>query len=216
MAKFGDPIAGFDLRKQAVVFYPAYFTFIRILFVVVTLTLWHKPLIQLFLRLIIAFAAFVILTVVKPYETKLDNFLELLNECTLIFVIEVLFVFTDIMNAGNINDANLGTVGTLTDLESARQMAGVIYMALFVSNITIHLATMLYFTLRHYKLTCALQHTLWKRKVNREKAFQERLGKQDKGVIEAKIRKRSYCVGIFFRLCCSKKAFKQDYQLGII
>ena len=143
MAKFGDPIAGFDLRKQAVIYYPAYFTFIRILFVVVTLTLWHKPLIQLFLRLIIAFAAFVILTVVKPYETKLDNFLELLNECTLIFVIEVLFVFTDVMNAGNINDANMGTVGTIADLESARQMAGVFYITLFVSNITIHLGIML-------------------------------------------------------------------------
>ena len=43
MKVYGDPIAGFDLRKSVVAYYPAQFTIVRILFIVVTLTLWHQP-----------------------------------------------------------------------------------------------------------------------------------------------------------------------------
>ena len=43
MGLYGDPIAGLDVRKSIVVFYPTYFTVKRIIFVVVTLSLWHRP-----------------------------------------------------------------------------------------------------------------------------------------------------------------------------
>ena len=110
---YGDPISGFDLRKPVVVYYPTYFAMTRIIFVIVTLSLWHLPQIQLIIRLLFGFAAFITLSVVKPYETRIDNYLELLNEGTFILVINVLFVFTDVMNEGNPNDMNGGNTSNL-------------------------------------------------------------------------------------------------------
>ena len=43
LSVYGEPIAGYDLRKSIVMLYPTYFTVVRIIFVVVTLALWHRP-----------------------------------------------------------------------------------------------------------------------------------------------------------------------------
>ena len=43
LAIYGDPIDGLNLKKKIALLYPTYFTVKRIVFVLVTLALWHKP-----------------------------------------------------------------------------------------------------------------------------------------------------------------------------
>ena len=43
LAVYGDPIDGLNLKKKIALLYPTYFTVVRIVFVLVTLGLWHRP-----------------------------------------------------------------------------------------------------------------------------------------------------------------------------
>ena len=87
-----------------------------------------------------------IVDLVKAHKRKLAFRLELLNEVILILVIESLYLFTSVMNAGNVNDVDLfgnqynnGTSGSVENLEKARLYAGYYYISLFITNIAIQL-----------------------------------------------------------------------------
>ena len=107
---YGDPINGLDLTKQVALLYPSYFTLKRIIFVIVTLTLWHRPGIQLFIRLLAVLTSFTLLIETQPFADRIQNRLELLNEVVLVLIVDSLFAFTKVMNAGNPNDIDANGV----------------------------------------------------------------------------------------------------------
>ena len=113
MDTFGDPLSGFDLRKPIIVLYPAYFVLRRILFVLVSLYLWKRPLTQISIRMLNAGIGFVLLSVVRPYPSPKTTFMELMNEATTILLLDCLIVFTEILNKGNVNDLNGGNTPNL-------------------------------------------------------------------------------------------------------
>ena len=67
--KFGDPIAGLRLDKPIVIWFPTYFTVMRIVFVLTTLILWKHPFELLLVRAFNSFCRFILITIIKPYES---------------------------------------------------------------------------------------------------------------------------------------------------
>lgn len=113
MSKYGDPLDGLNLSKPIVLWYPAYFTVVRIFFALTTMFLWSKPLILLLVRLISGLIKFTIVTMIQPHGNKTTTRLELLSEATSLILIICIISFTDIMNEGNINDKNGGNTSDL-------------------------------------------------------------------------------------------------------
>ena len=113
MGKFGDPLDGLDLRKPIVLWFPTYFTVVRIIFAVGSVYLWDAPTFLLVVRLITSMIGFIILSVVQPHESSLQTRLEMMNEVTFIFLVDCIMMFTGILNVGNVNDSNSGTTPNL-------------------------------------------------------------------------------------------------------
>ena len=113
MRKYGDPLDGLDLSKPVVLWYPTYFTVVRIFFALTTMFLWEKPMILLIVRLVTDLIKFTLVSFIKPHENKTTTRMELLSEATSIALIICIIQFTDLMNEGNINDANGGNTSDL-------------------------------------------------------------------------------------------------------
>ena len=69
MGKFGDPLQGLDLRKPIVLWFPTYFMLIRIIFVISSIYFWDKPYSLLSVRLLTSICAFIILSIVRPFQS---------------------------------------------------------------------------------------------------------------------------------------------------
>ena len=63
-----------------------------------------------------------------------------MNETITIFIIDCIFVFTDVLNQGNRDDLNGGNT---PDLKATHKYAGWFYIALFSGNIFIHMIILL-------------------------------------------------------------------------
>ena len=101
MDKYGDPLEGLDLRKSIVVWYPTYFMLVRIMFVVGSMFLWNRPLTVLAVRVMTSLFGFCAITVIRPFESVRAINLELMNEGNIIFLIDIIVFFTDLLNTGN-------------------------------------------------------------------------------------------------------------------
>ena len=113
MRKYGDPLDGLDLSKPVVLWYPTYFTVVRIFFALTTMFLWEKPMILLVVRLVTDLIKFTLVSLIQPHENKTTTKMELLSEATSIVLIVCIIQFTDLLNEGNINDANGGNTPDL-------------------------------------------------------------------------------------------------------
>ena len=170
--------------------------------------------------MIAALTSFCILVEVKPFSSKLSNSLELMNEVTLIFIIDSLLTFTSVMNIGNVNDVdmfghqyNTGNMRTAANLESARSIAGWFYIVPFACNIATHLIFLLIAYLHSMKLTCRKKYAILTRNKRREEAFSEAVEVDDD---VNKISKRSLFAGLCLRTCCNKRALRIDFKLGLV
>ena len=101
-----------------------------------------------------------------------------MNECTMIFAIDILFVLNGSMNAGNVNDVdingqqyNLGTLGSESKLMRAEQTIGLFYITLFMGNMITQISIILYNQIRLLKLQCRKNKAIWMRNEKRERAF---------------------------------------------
>ena len=104
MAKYGEALARLDLKKPIVLWYPTYFLYTRLNFVVTTLFLWDNPSILILTRILSALISFVAINYVKPFDTKRNNKLEMANKVVLIFLMDMLVIQTNVLNDGNVDD----------------------------------------------------------------------------------------------------------------
>ena len=128
MNTYGGPLSEFDLRKPIIIWYPSYFTLRRFIFVAVSLYLWEYPMTQLSFRMLMALIGFVILSQVRPYENPRTTSMEIMNEATSVLLIDLMFIFTDVLNEKNTRD-----------LEKSRSFTGWFYIGIFSANIFVHL-----------------------------------------------------------------------------
>ena len=113
MDKYGDPLGGFDLEKSIVIWFPTHFIIVRVVFVAGSLLLWSNPVPLLLLRLLTSLIGFIIIVNIQPYDSVKANKLELMNEATVIFIIDCIILCTDVLNTGNENDLNAGNTPDL-------------------------------------------------------------------------------------------------------
>lgn len=168
MDKYGDPLEGFDLEKPVVIWFPTHFVMVRIVFVAGALLLWSNPMALLLLRLFTSLIGFIIVTNIKPLDSHRANKLEMMNEATVIFIVDCIIFCTDLLNAGNENDLNAGST---PDLISARAFIGSLYIYIFCGNITVHMSFLAYDQIRSSIGGCRLKKAMWHNKIRREKAF---------------------------------------------
>ena len=63
-----------------------------------------------------------------------------MNEGTNIILLDVFVVLTNVLNDGNVNDLNGGSV---IDLPLQKERMATIYITVFVANVVVHLALLL-------------------------------------------------------------------------
>ena len=106
MEKYGDPLEGLDLRKPIVVWYPTYFMIVRIMFVAGSLLLWNRPITVITIRIMTSLFGFCAISFIRPFESRKAIKLELMNEATIIFLLDIFVFFTSLLNARNPEDMN--------------------------------------------------------------------------------------------------------------
>ena len=157
MKTYGDPIEGLDLFQTSSLWYPSWFTIKRILFCFTTLYLWDKPLFLLFVRAILFFVSFLLITSFNVFETPFDTRLELMNLTFAILLIDVMILFTGLLNQGNPDDKNFGSV---RNYKISEDMTDTFYVLIFSLGITIHLIILLKGIIRGIKLICKRTYVL--------------------------------------------------------
>ena len=120
MKKFGDPIKDLNLVDVDCLWYPTWFTIKRLLFCWSTLLLWSSPIGLLSFRYWLFFFSFLYIQNGRIFKTRLTTRLELVNQAGPIFLIDVMLCFTDLINEGNPDDKNPGSV---PDYETAMKAA---------------------------------------------------------------------------------------------
>ena len=213
MDRYGDPLGGFDLEKSIVIWFPAYFIMVRVVFVAGALLLWRYPMPLLLLRLFTSLLGFIIVVNIQPYDNVKANKLELMNEATVILIIDCIIFCTDILNTGNENDLNAGNT---PDLQTSRQFIGMVYIIVFSGNITVHMSLLGYNQIRTMIRSCKKKIAMWNNKISRERIFQK---KNNDDLQQHRIKKRSFCTGMCLRVCGTKKLYEkvviEDVKLGI-
>ena len=107
---YGDPIDGLNKKEFDSLWYPSWFTLKRILFCVTTLYLWDRPLFLLYVRMSLFIVTYLYIATDKLYEKPLTTRLELMNQAVAILLIDVMILFTAVLNEGNPDDLNFGSV----------------------------------------------------------------------------------------------------------
>lgn len=94
-SKYGAPLEGLKKDKKSSLIYASYFVVRRVLFAVVTLTLWNNVILQLFLHWVLTTLAFAFIAIFDPFEDSLVGKLDMMNEAATVIIIDLLFIFTD-------------------------------------------------------------------------------------------------------------------------
>lgn len=97
--KYGSVYEGLRLDSRWVLFYPVYFIIRRTIFMVAAFSLYMHVVIQLACVLLITMVSAVFILQVKPFEERLVNQLEVMNECFTLALIYVVFCFTDLVES---------------------------------------------------------------------------------------------------------------------
>ena len=101
---YGDPIEGLNHFEINSLWYPTLFTVERILFCATAIVLWNKPLLLLFVRMILFIAIYLFISAIRLYESKFQTRLELMNKAISILLVDTMILFTGILNQGNPDD----------------------------------------------------------------------------------------------------------------
>ena len=95
------------------------------------------------------------------FETRFDTRLELMNLTSAIFLIDIMVLFSGLLNQGNPDDQNFGSV---RDYKISVEMTDILYVLIFAVCISIHLFILLARTFKGFRLIC-------------KKAYAERISK---------------------------------------
>ena len=102
--------------------------------------LWDKPLFLLFVRAVLFFVSFLLIISFNVFETPFDTRLELMNLAFAIFLIDVMILFTGLLNQGNPDDENFGSV---RNFKISEEMTDTFYVLIFSLGIITHLIILL-------------------------------------------------------------------------
>ena len=101
LATYGDPIDGLNQYQINSLWYPTWFTIERMIFCATTLYLWEMPLMILFVRMVLFFMTYIFVATTKLYEDPLTERLELMDQVISILLVDIMILFTGLMNEGN-------------------------------------------------------------------------------------------------------------------
>ena len=101
LATYGDPIDGLNQYQINSLWYPTWFTIERMIFCATTLYLWEMPLMILFVRMVLFFMTYIFVATTKLYEDPLTERLELMDQVISILLVDIMILFTELMNEGN-------------------------------------------------------------------------------------------------------------------
>ena len=121
-AKYGTVYEGLDTRKRSVIFYSLLFIVRRLLFVAVCLTLYNYQIIGLALVVYMTLISAAYLLVFSPYEEKLAENLDVMNEAVTVVLIDFCFLFTD-----------------LFPNTKSQYLVGYAFVTVMIANICVHL-----------------------------------------------------------------------------
>ena len=115
-----------------------------------------------------------------------------------------MLLFTDLMNNGNPDDKNPGSV---QNFDKAINVASWLFVVIFGTCILVHLFFILKSTCRQLKQLLQREYKYIKVSNKREKEFHLILENKDK---------TPFLYGLCFRMCCRDKAYEQDKEVGVI
>ena len=92
--KYGAPLDGLNKNKKMSIVYPVYFIIRRVSFVFVAMYLWEHVHFQLTIHAVLTAVSFAYLANFEPFEDRLQNNLDMLNEFVTIMVVDLCFIFT--------------------------------------------------------------------------------------------------------------------------
>ena len=93
---YADALDGLKKHKKISVFSPIYFVIRRVTFVMIAMRYHKTPVLQLTLFNVLTAISFAYVGLFRPFESNLQNNLELLNELVSIILIDLCFLFTDL------------------------------------------------------------------------------------------------------------------------
>ena len=94
--KYGAPYEGLDTSKRSSIAYSVIFIVRRLCFSVICLALYNKVMIQLPLLVLLTMFNACFLMIYSPFEDKLIERLELLNDIVTFLLIDLCYLFTDL------------------------------------------------------------------------------------------------------------------------
>ena len=94
--KYGTVMEGLDPKKRSSVAYVAMFAVRRILFMCASLFLFGYNMVQLPIMSYLTIMSVSFLITFRPYEDKLVEKLDIMNEIILILLIDICYLFTDL------------------------------------------------------------------------------------------------------------------------
>jgi hypothetical protein len=94
--KYGAVYEGLMLDKKSMLMFPIFFVLRRIAFAAICMTMYHIPIIQMSMMLLMTLLLIGYLLIEKPFEDPLLNKLEVFNEFTNILGIDIFYVLCDV------------------------------------------------------------------------------------------------------------------------
>lgn len=93
--KFGSVYEGLETGKKSALVYSVFFILRRLAFAAASLFLYQYVMVQLPIMIYLTMIGFVYLKTYSPFEDKLNEQLDLLNEVVTIVLIDICYLFTD-------------------------------------------------------------------------------------------------------------------------
>ena len=119
---YGSVYEGLKVGNRSAIFYTTYFLTRRCIFTFVSLFLYMYPIIQLALIIVVTLGACCYVLHYKPFKENLINRLEAMNEVFTVFLMILMFFFTDV-----------------TESKNTQYMIGYMFVAGLVLCICVHL-----------------------------------------------------------------------------
>jgi len=96
--KYGATYEGLKANEKTWIIYPVYFVIRRVLFMVISLLLYHFVMFQLILMILLTLASACYILHIRPFDEHLVNNLEAMNEIFTLMLLNVTFCFSDLVD----------------------------------------------------------------------------------------------------------------------
>ena len=96
--KYGAPYEGLDTRKKTAIYFSLIFIFRRLSYAAISITLYNYVMIQIPLMVILTLFNVFFLVHYSPYDDKLIEYLDIVNDVTTIILIDMSYLFTDMIS----------------------------------------------------------------------------------------------------------------------